>query len=538
MVNYAVKRYMDYNPFRTSVINAMNYASMVILAGDTFDDIDYSAKRPFSHIKRLPASDYIEAIGDMFIDPNDVEWDNIAVVEVLGKSDIDIKPTKKEVIIDTPKEHLYLRAPQYPRYDTSKYWLSEAIGSEHFYMHPSLPIIPEKQGDVSCTTDVNKMTEKELLKLYPNHLIRTRAAVMYEPCGDIPLDKDLGLLIPIDGYTTEQIRENIIKYPHFFQLTRVLNDQEITFYKHIELNGEIKDTLEVWDSLPVSKVLPKTSEFIKEYIIRKYLLDRDNGVDHKFPLKGTLEPFLTLFAPAEFYKDYGDPAELMRTCVKARVSFFQSRNPYLARYLQVKQNMIPPNKTIDCPFKQYCRKSICKYVCADFAEFQYLLKRNAMLANTDIYTYPSNMLQQCSEWLTVASGSCKVVISDKTSEVASCLSYVAICNHWKGNAFHCGVYHLDFAEWVRKDKEQFKNVTVDEDFEYINIFIESAKVLIISNLDFVIFNDYTSQNLHNIISSRKADKTTIIVSPKLNSLSGSGNFLPKLKDNLGKEVIN
>ena len=66
---------------------------------------------------------------------------------------------------------------------------------------------------------------------------------------------------------------------------------------------------------------------LKEYVIRRYLLERDNGVEHKYKLRGNLQPYITLFAPPEFYNT--DPVELARTAVKARVEFLRSRNPYL-----------------------------------------------------------------------------------------------------------------------------------------------------------------------------------------------------------------
>ena len=278
-------------------------------------------------------------------------------------------------------------------------------------------------------------------------------------------------------------------------------------------------------------------EFIKEYVARKYLLDRDNGVQQKFPLRGSLEPYLTLFAPPEFYKGM-NPIELAKTCVKTRVKYLQSRNPFLERYQNVKQGRIPSYETISCPFKQYCRKAICKNVCADWAEIQYLLERNNLDKNSEIYATPAKDFQKLSEWLTAASTTHRVVISDNTVDTASRLSYAAICQHWKGNAFHCAVYNLNFMEYLNRTQQSWAGGN-DEELEYINIFIQKAKVLIISNIDFVQFKDYQAQTLLNIVNNRKIyNQSTITVSPKLNSLVGSGTFFTRMKEIFGKEVLN
>lgn len=522
------------------IIDAINAVSYAVITGEDFD-LDFSKDTIVVGPKHISVEQCWGTLKSLYIDLNDIVFD-IEMSEPENKTISVPKPRKittvekSEPEIETPKEHLYLKAPQYPRFNATKYWFNTYIGKEQFYMHPSLPIIPEKQADISCTTEVDKMTDNELLRLFPNHLIHTRAPIMYEPLNDIPIDKDLGLLIPIEGYTSEQVRENIIKYPHLFQLTRVYNGEELNFYKHIEINGKLCDILETWDSLPISKILPKTVEFIKEYVVRKYLLDRDNGVDHKFPLRGTLEPYLTLFAPPEFYKNM-NPVELARTCVKSRVGYLQSRNPFLERYKNVKQGNIPPYETISCPFKPYCRKAVCKNVCADWAEIQYLLERNNLERNMDIYATSATDIQKHSEWLTAASTTHRVVVSDNTVDTASRLTYAAICQHWKGNAFHCAVYNLNFMEYLNRTQQSWGNGN-DEELEYINIFIQKAKVLIISNIDFIQFKDYQAQLLLNIINNRNIYRqSTITVVPKLNSLVGSGTFFTRMKEIFGKDVL-
>ena len=559
IIAYASTHTVACRKSRLSMITAINTATLLTMNGESCP-IDYSLEDPFQDLPEYSVEQLCHDLGELYVSYNDIFFDiemipnpnSVKANIVKTDDDVESSNSYEEVnipkapkyakipapVIDTPKENLYLRPPAVPRFDPTTYSLNDVIGNEHFYMHRSLPLIPEKQGDVSCTTKLDNMTNKDFMKLYPNHLIRTRAPIMYEQLGDIPMDKNLGLLIPIEGYNAEQVRENIIKYPHFFQLTRIYNDKEISFYKHIEIDGELYDTLEVWDSLPISKILPKSSEFIKEYIIRKYLLDREAGIEHKFALHGALDPFLTLFAPPEFYRDYGDPVELMKKCVTARVNFFYSRNPYIARYLSIRKGYMQPNQTIDCPFKQFCRKTTCSNICPDYIEIQYLLERNNLDRDKSIYTRSLKAIQEASEWLTAASETYKVVISDDTAETASRLTYVAICNHWKGNTLHCSVYHLNFTDYLNKLQQSWNGAPSDE-LDYINIFIDKAKVLIISNFDYIQFKDFQAQILLNMFTNRKVNHlSTIIVSPRISSLVGSGTFFARLKEILGKDVLN
>lgn len=536
IISYVVEHYSKSKRFHKTIVNALNTVSYIALNGDTIPKIDYSAPEPFADFKQMSNTDIIGVLGDIYLDADSIEW-NITPKQETPTERKSTQRIKENVkLVDTPKEYLYLRAPQYPRMDTSKLFMSDYVGNEHFYMHPSLPIIPEKQTDISCTTDVKLMTNKDLMKLFPNRLIRTRAEVMYQPYGDIPMDEDLGLLIPINGYSKEDIRENIIKYPHFYQLTRLYNDEEISFYKHIEIDGKLFPTLDVWDSLPDSKLIPKTAEFIKEYVIRKYLLDRDHGVKHNYPLRGTLEPYLTLFAPPDFYGE--NPIELAKACVTSRVSYLRSRNPYIERYSYVKQGILPPNTNNNCPFKQYCRQNQCKIICADLVEYEYLMERNGLLNNKSVLSFSTKCLQHASECLVASEGGYKVVISDNTSDTASCLTYAAICNHYKGNTLHCSVYHLNFMEYINRIQQSWSINGSDDDLDYINIFIDKAKIVIVSNIDFMQFKDFQAQTLLNLAHNRKLHGlSTIIVSPNLNSLVGSGPFFSRLKEVFGKEVL-
>ena len=72
---------------------------------------------------------------------------------------------------------------------------------------------------------------------------------------------------------------------------------------------------------------------IYEYVVRKYLMDIEyKGAEFKYPIFGTLDPYLTLFMPVSEYTNRGfDAVELAKKCVQSRVSYKQSRSPILRR---------------------------------------------------------------------------------------------------------------------------------------------------------------------------------------------------------------
>lgn len=244
------------------------------------------------------------------------------------------KSQTKPSSVPTPKEDLYIQPPKYPRFDTSKVWLKEMSGSDTLVIYTTLPEVPTKQNEISVTTNLYSLTDRELMNLYPNRLIRTRSSKMYDKIEGLSYDEDLGVIIPIEGFTEEQVIDNIIQYPHLYKLKKYDQSGEpVNFYASIEIDGDLYPVDEIWDNLQDSVDMPRDSEFVKEYVVRRYLLEESVGVPHKFKLVGTLEPFLTLFMPPSGYvrRGYSDTLSIVKQCVKSRISYKQSRNPILRR---------------------------------------------------------------------------------------------------------------------------------------------------------------------------------------------------------------
>lgn len=311
-------------------------------------------------------------LGDMYLIVKNIDWklDNIEVtadsvassIQKPSETSTDIKQPKmtplqfKEivppsadvnnatskstiVISPTPKEDLYIQPPVIPQFNVAHAFVSGQIGDCNYVIYDSLPAVPKKQNEISVTTDVAKMTSKDLHNLYPNHRVQTRAAVMYQPYSNLELHPVLGLVLPISGFTREQWISNLIEYPHLFRLAKVVDGENQSFYPTIEINGELHKVQDIWNDLPESKFIPYNKDFVKEYVVRRYLLERDyKHIEHKYPLFGTLDKYLTLFTTPDEYISLGiiDIEGIAKQCVAARISYKQSRNPVIRRLKDAK----------------------------------------------------------------------------------------------------------------------------------------------------------------------------------------------------------
>lgn len=335
IVSYVVDNYKDSVSFRRAVLGVMNTLTYRVISGDSIPDT-WNASSPLEGL--VCESDdtlkyHLSKLG-VYVDLSDVRWD-VTPAEVVTQEEVRQQPVAPIKESATPKENLYIRPPVVPLFDYSRPFASASIGGEQFVVYTSLPEVPTKQNEISATTDVEKLSNFQLLALFPNTFIRTRDVSMYEPFEGLELDPELGLLLRFSHFSKEDVRNNLIKYPHIFQLKKVMEDGSVVnFYSTIEIDGTLHKIQDVWNDLEDTEGLPMVPEFIKEYTVRRYLLERDIlHVDHKYKMFGTLDPFLTLFAPAEMYRQFGydDAVDLARKCVQSRVSYKQSRNPIIRR---------------------------------------------------------------------------------------------------------------------------------------------------------------------------------------------------------------
>ena len=508
----------------------------------------------FDKLKTIPTVDedsLKECFKSYFIPVRDICWD-IEISDEPGDTSDEVQvvpeaiiaaaksksigapnPIKQSTNVETKigltsKEDLYLAPPKYPRFDASVIkFAQKAAYDRTSIIYESLPKIPRKQNEISITTDVNAMLEQDLMKLFPNHVIQTRKPPMYSELPKVKFYEDIGTVLPIKGFTEKQLLDNVIKYPHLYQLKREVEGQLFPFHYHIEIDGELHITSEIWDTLPISKVVPKTAEFMLEYVTRRYLLERDlRKIEHKYPMLGTLEPFLTLFGPKDFYMNHGfrDLESIARQCVVSRISYRQSRNGVIAN-----------SGVSRCIYAPFCIQPDCKIVCSTYNQIDYLLDQNNITPPDNVFSAPEEVYDVADKILTKYQGQFKVIQTDHkhlgeyinhhSNEFVKVLTYCSICNNWKGSKYSMAVYNLKFSKYTERIRASWTMNGEPEDLQYMRIWANSAKVLIISNLDYVSFGDVECQSLLQLVQDREEQgKTTIVVCKDIGHLVGRSSF--------------
>lgn len=184
----------------------------------------------------------------------------------------------------------------------------------------------------------------------------------------------------------------------------------------------------------------------------------------------------------------------------------------------------------NCIFTAHCTETMCDKSCPMLVETSYLLERNDISMQSPVFKAKSSDLQEITDILKSAEGSLKVIKTSKaTAPLAELYTYCAICQNWKGSRLHCNVYNLKFSKYLEELKKSWSSKVEPESLEYMRIWSNTAKILIISNIDFVNFKDFECQTLLNLIQSRdRPNQTTIVISPRLDSLVGSGGFFKRM----------
>lgn len=191
----------------------------------------------------------------------------------------------------------------------------------------------------------------------------------------------------------------------------------------------------------------------------------------------------------------------------------------------------------DCIFSAHCTEPICDRACSRYVQTSYLLERNGIKPSSLVFKRSAQNIEICIDTLEGAKGKLKMVEANQSSAKAELLTYCAICQNWQNSRLHCNVYNLKFSKFLEETKRSWSSKGDSDDLEYMRIWAKSASVLIISNIDFVNFNDFESQTLLNLLSERQdPELTTIVVGPKINMLVGKGLFFSRLQQILAEAV--
>lgn len=189
----------------------------------------------------------------------------------------------------------------------------------------------------------------------------------------------------------------------------------------------------------------------------------------------------------------------------------------------------------NCIFSAHCTQLVCDKACPILAETSYLLDRNDIHMSSPTFRQDIRHVNFYLDKLNETK-SFSAVTAQNTVAAAELLTYCAICQNWKGSQLHCTVYNLRYSQYLDMLKQSWTTKVESEDLEYTRIWASSARVLVISNLDYVSFGDFESQTLLNLIQSRsKPDQKTLIVIPDVSNLVGKGSFFDLLKRKLRGE---
>ena len=183
-------------------------------------------------------------------------------------------------------------------------------------------------------------------------------------------------------------------------------------------------------------------------------------------------------------------------------------------------------------------ESFCDKSCPKLVETTYLLERNDINIDSHVFSENPEIYKTIDDSFSEIKNGFGVLVSNDTVRYSNILTYLNICKYWKGSRLHCDVYNLRYSRYLDKLKETWNGGVESEDLQYMKIWSNSAKVLIISNFDYVKFGDFESQTLLNLIQSRQTDgNTTILVSPPINSLVyGKSRFFDVLKNKMKDSV--
>lgn len=179
---------------------------------------------------------------------------------------------------------------------------------------------------------------------------------------------------------------------------------------------------------------------------------------------------------------------------------------------------------LDCIFTAHCTEQTCDKSCPKFVEASYLLERNGIQINNSVYRINNpetisaamKIIDNADEEHQFTNHAHPVGNFNRMSTVqlADLITYCAICRYWKGSRLHCTVYNLRYSQYLDLIKKSW-NGSESEQLQYMRIWAESAKVLVVSNMDFVSFGDFESQTLLNLLQSRQGNQlSTIFVSPE------------------------
>ena len=486
-----------------------------------------------------------------------VDLDNVSVVDLMLESqqehkeeEFHIPPGYELFYADTTRDgykvsqdrsDISLLTSTMPAIDCTQIYLKSLdLAGRPIDVYPTLPTIPTNQCEVSATTNIDTMIDMDFLKMFPHEVIRARHPMMYGTFTDvvnvhgdpmeIEVDEVLGYIPVINGYTREQIIDNIIKYPQFTYWYRQEGRDRTPFTKYVEIDGELVPRMK-WlreSKDPDLNNVPGNEYFIKDYMYRKYILDEEyGGIKHRYPPFGTYGPFMSLFMPKELYHKFGykDAASIGRQCVQNRIDFFRSRNPLFLMKKKMDagqvEHFLKDEKRM-CPFSSQCERAFCDYSCGKNVLFDVMMKKSEIKPQ-DVGAISVKLRDKVKQDLAKFKGSTIYITANRGNKMLGDIyAWLAACKLCPYYGSDVTVYHLKYSKYLEQLRQSWATKYEPEELIEARCFISTARVLIVSSLEYVQYKDFESQTLFSLLGERSynRDFTTIVIGPDINTWLG------------------
>lgn len=197
----------------------------------------------------------------------------------------------------------------------------------------------------------------------------------------------------------------------------------------------------------------------------------------------------------------------------------------------------------ECLFKEFCMEQECQRICPSLIETTYLMQRNEFHDNDSALRRSVKQLDAVQKLLKSESLIKCVRVrrakdnTENTVTLGNLLTYVAICNSWRKNGLSPAVYHLRYINHIDALQRSWSKHKPSDALEMEQIWINESKLLIVSGMDFVDYNDFRAQTILGIVHSRLGKGLpTILVVPE-QSLVGKSMFLNHINSMISDNLI-
>lgn len=477
-------------------------------------------------------------------------------------NDVEDTYSSDEMVLDD----IVLATKPYQRFDTSRVWkkVYDDCGRP-MNMYATLPIIPKKQRDISITTNVDRMSRSELLNLYPKTTpvkgFRSHPIFRQQYEG-FTTDPIFGFIPKIEGFTEEQVIDNIIKYPSLDSTTRLKIRPKTTnmkypqpFYHDIEIDGELIDckkiTEEICERIPdIGKFIHAGAAYypiIWDYIVRRYLLERDIlHMEHKYPMYGDLQPFASLCLSADEYVKRGytdDIEEFAYNHVKSRIHYLESINPVITKYEENSKNVLTYDPH-QCMYCNICTEYECNFTCIKGVTSEYYVDAsNFPLYSSEFMNfYTDEDFVKFGKIIKDHRRGYGVVVSKGRKYLSDAFFYAAMVIENYHSLYWPEAFMLNYRKYTDSYRRSWTTGEEPDSLQEARYNAEHCCTLIITGLDTMIFGDFESQTLLALLEDRdKAKQSTILVMSDVDNINTNSRstttFVRSLRDELRKRVI-